>query len=192
MTFTCVIQIDDVEQTSDQFEVGVFCGEQCRGSQMAIFFPPTQRYLVQLTIFGVNGDQLSFKVYDHEVEEELDLESPQDIIFSSEGYGSLGNPYLLNFTSAEPGHVPDPSEVVITLNPGWNWISYLLTTERSLEETLINLNPSDGDIIKGQSGFSRYEAASSGWSGSLNTMIPGQGFLYLNNGTETKTFTYPK
>lgn len=185
MTLTSVIQIDGLEQQSEDLEVGVFCGEQCRGSQKACYFPPRQRYIVQLTVFGENGDQLTFKLYDHAFEQELDLVSPEAVTFRTDGYGNLSSPYVLNFTST----TPEPTGVVITLKPGWNWISYLLETETPIEEALINLTPFEGDMIKSQDGNSTF--INGHWNGTLFNMIPGNGYIYLREGEQT-TFTYPK
>lgn len=102
MALTSVIQINGIEQYSDQLEVGVFCGNECRGSQMAIEFEITHRFLVQLTIYGENGHELTFKLYDHSIGEELNLASPDAITFNSNGIGqpiSPINPYVLDFTS---------------------------------------------------------------------------------------------
>lgn len=189
MTLTGVIVINGVEQESDNLEVGVFCGEQCRGSQRASLFSPTHRYIVQLTIFGVTGDQLTFKIYDHTTEQILDLVSLESVTFNSDGYGSLSSPYELNFTGTEPQI--QPTGVVITLNPGWNWISYLLETETPIKEALVNLTPADGDIIKSPDNFSNYNASTGQWNGSLTTLTPGLGYIYLRKGERT-TFTYPK
>ncbi len=104
MTLTGAIQINGVEQQSTTLEVGVFCGEECRGASMATYFFPTQRYVVQLLIFGESGDQLTFKLYDHALGQELDLTSPDAVTFTTNGYGTLGNPYVLNFTGEVPFH----------------------------------------------------------------------------------------
>lgn len=193
MTLTGVIIINGVEQLSADYELGAFCGDQCRGSVMPMYFPPTQRYIVQLTVFGETGDQLTFKIFDHSQGLELDVESPEAVTFNGDGYGTLANPYLLEFTihQPDPGSIPLPSEVVITLKPGWNWISYLLTVEKPLAEVFVNLTPSPGDLIKEMTRYSTYRVESSQWEGSLDTMIPGRGYIYLNSSTETKTFTYP-
>ena len=100
MALTGVIQINGVEQYSDALEVGAFCGSQCRGSAIAIPFSTTQRYLVVLTIFGVNGDQITFKLYDHDQGVELDLQSPAAVTFGSNSLGAPLDPYVLNFTDA--------------------------------------------------------------------------------------------
>lgn len=121
MTFTAVIQINGVEQHSEQFEVGAFCGEQCRGSQLAVLFEPTQRHIVQLTIFGEIGDLISFRLYDHATVQELELTSPAPVIFNTNGFGTLASPYVLNFTTAN-SHVQ-------LLSGGWNWWSTAVELE---------------------------------------------------------------
>jgi hypothetical protein len=83
----------------------------------------------------------------------------------------------------------EPStEVFIDLLPGWNWISYLLKTETPIEEALINLIPEEGDMIKEQN--SNCTFINGQWNGTLTTMKPGKGYIYLRQGTAT-TFTYP-
>ena len=99
MTLTGVIQINGVEQQSTALEVGAFCGTECRGAVRAVLFPATQRYVVMLTIFGNDGDQITFKLYDHNQGLELNYQSPSAVTFGSNGFGTLMNPYVLNFTS---------------------------------------------------------------------------------------------
>ncbi len=106
MALTGVVQIDGVEQTSDQLEVGVFCGEQCRASQMVELFELPeyggfQRYVVYMSIYGEEGDMMTFKLYDHSINEELDLTSPAPVAWTQDPneYDEF-NPYVLNFTSS--------------------------------------------------------------------------------------------
>ena len=275
MTFTAVIQIDGVEQYSPMLEVGAFCGEQCRGSQLASLFEPTQRYLVQLTIFGETNDLISFRLYDHATEQELDLSSPAPVSFTSNGYGTLSNPFVLNFISAitheqamnngwnwwstyvelegtnaleqlenslgangliiksrnngyvEPyndngtivwygnlsalhneqtykvktngssvasltGLPVNPADHPITLNTGWNWIGFPSTQNVSIATALSGLDAAPDDIIKGRNGYASYYAENgyNGWYGTINTLEPGQGYMYRSNSNGTKTFTY--
>ena len=97
MSVTAVVEIDGVEQQNTMFELGAFSGEECRGSQMALYFEPTQRYLYQMTVFGEEGDEIAFRLYDHATNEELDLVAPEAIVFDAFGYGNLPNPIVLNF-----------------------------------------------------------------------------------------------
>ena len=39
MTIVGAISVDDVELTSDSYEVGAFCGSECRGSEMLRYYP---------------------------------------------------------------------------------------------------------------------------------------------------------
>lgn len=100
MALNGIIQINGVEQTSDQLELGAFCNGECRGSQMASVFPFTGRYIIMLSIDGENGDQITFKLYDHSLGQELNLTSPDAVTFNNDGLGSYFEPYVLNFTGS--------------------------------------------------------------------------------------------
>ena len=102
MTITCIVQLDEEEQHNTSLELGAFCGNECRGSQRATYFAPTQRYIFQLLVYGNANDPISFRLYDHIQDMELDLTAPATIPFSINGLGSLVNPYVLNFTSTVP------------------------------------------------------------------------------------------
>ena len=113
MTLTGVVRINSIEQQTAAIEVGAFCGEECRGSALLQFFAPTQRYVVQMIAYGNNGDTLTFRLYDHNQNEELDLITYDAVVFSNDGYGSLSNPYTFNFYSEPPG----PHIVTVTASP---------------------------------------------------------------------------
>ena len=109
MTLYGVIQINGVEQTSNQLELGVFCGDECRGTAIASEFYLTHRYLTEVNVNGDSGQQLTFKLYDHATLQELDLLPPDAITFTISGYGTPVNPYILNFTS--------PVDITATVDP---------------------------------------------------------------------------
>ena len=102
MTLYGIIQIDGVEQYSDQLEVGVFCGDECRGTAFANEFFLTHRYLVEVNVYGENGHQLTFKLFDHRSNQELVPTSTETIAFTLDGYGNPIEPYALDFTPIEP------------------------------------------------------------------------------------------
>ncbi len=181
-----VIQLQEVEQRTTTLEVGVFCGDECRGSQQPVYYPDVDRYLLWLTIYGQEGDELIFKLFNHDNGEEVEVQLSESLAFNTEGYGTLSNPYVLDFKATATGL---PIEVPITLISGWNWISCMLTTETPIEEALRQLIPSDGDMIKGQGANSTYDSVAKEWVGTLRTLIPGQGYIYLRNGGST-TFVY--
>ena len=97
MTLTGIILINGVEQQTTALEVGAFCGEECRGAMRPVLFPPTQQYVVQMTIYGEVGDLITFRLYDHDMGEELYTVPPDPITFSTTSLGALMDPYELNF-----------------------------------------------------------------------------------------------
>ena len=156
-----VVQINGVEQYSDQLEVGVFCGDECRGSAVAGEFFLTNRYLVILTIYGNNGDQLTFKLYDHCLGEELDLASPSSITFNEDGFGNPVEPYILSFT----GQMPTAFHFAVEGN--WseasNWCGNALPgaedevlidvpCQLDMDATVASLTISEGQTLTVQSG----------------------------------------
>lgn len=99
MTLTCIVQFDGVEQRSTALEIGAFCGTDCRGAQRATYFAPTDCYIFQMLVYGEANETISFKLYDHDQSAELNLTAPSPILFTTNGYGNLVDPYVLNFTS---------------------------------------------------------------------------------------------
>ena len=57
-----VVEINGIELAAEGFEVGAFCGDECRGSEMLTFYEGLDRYLVFMTIYGQSGDAFSFKL----------------------------------------------------------------------------------------------------------------------------------
>lgn len=84
----------------------------------------------------------------------------------------------------------DTEKSAITLNPGWNWIGYPSDKEISLSEAFVNLNIKINDQLKSHVGVTTYYGSSMGWYGSVETLIPGWGYMYKNNSKETKTLVF--
>lgn len=78
------------------------------------------------------------------------------------------------------------TENTITFTRGWNWIGYVATASQSLEDALLNLQPETNDVIKGEDNFAVYDGTT--WKGSLNTLIPGKGYMYYSQ--SVKSFNY--
>ena len=272
MALTGVIQIDGVEQRSSMLEVAAFCGTECRGTQLASYFDITDRYLLWMTIYGENDDALTFKVYDHNIGQELDLASPR-LIFNSNDYGDPFEPYVLNFTSPVTisqslasgwnwfstyvemdsvdglnqleesmgsngvtiksktqytsynsgsntwrgnltsldatqmymvqtnsactvelqGHMADPADHPIVIINGWNWIGYPYYQSMSVNDALSGFASEANDRIKSRNdGYAIFISVGSyqGWRGTLNTLEPGLGYMYLSNSDEQKTLVF--
>lgn len=80
-----------------------------------------------------------------------------------------------------------PEETPVVLGSGWNNIGYLPVEEHPLADALINLSPSEGDLVKSFNEFALYEGGK--WYGTLEYMRPGEGFKYLSSGNNS--FVYP-
>ena len=266
MTAVGIIQINGVEQATDALEIGAFCGNECRGSQMLAYYSQVDRYLVFLTLYGEPGDLLTFKLYDHELGQESVLGCTSIVTFEPDGIlGTYTNPYVFNFTTVQNtaleegwtwyssyvelgsnslqmmeeslgdngvmiksqsnGFVTNdegswmgslhavnnesmylintsapcvlsmtnnfavPSQHPITLLSGWTWTGYPSAKAVDLNEALVNLNATDGDIIKAKSCFAIY-ADGSGWFGSLHTLNPGVGLMYHSLSNQTQNLVY--
>ena len=79
--------------------------------------------------------------------------------------------------------------VPITLNQGWNWISYPYSEPMSITEALSGFTPSNGDAIRSKSdGTCTYYNGI--WVGQLKTFVPGQGYHYQSVDGTTKSFIF--
>ena len=101
MTAIAVIQIDGVEQMVNTLEVGAFCGDECRGREIPVYIEQMDRYYLFLTMYGVEGDQLTFRLYDHVLDQEFDGTCSNVESFVTNGtLGSPISPYIFEFVSA--------------------------------------------------------------------------------------------
>jgi len=154
MVLLAKIQINGVDQNSDQLELGVFCGSECRGSKIAHLLDiPSENlhyYLVDPLVYGDSGETFSFKLYNHEIGEEMDLIAPDPIAYTENGYGNLYVPYILNFTQKQ-------TQTVI-FSVGWNWwaptvATSIETVEQALGDKLVSIQskqgPASGEAIAG-------------------------------------------
>lgn len=85
----------------------------------------------------------------------------------------------------------DPANHEITLYNGWTYLGFISMQPMSIEEAFAGFEPADGDMVKAQEGFATYDAEYAEWSGSLNTLTPGTGLMYMSNNEDDVTFTYP-
>ena len=86
------------------------------------------------------------------------------------------------------GHVTTPSDHPITINKGWNWIGFPCSQSVSVNEALSAFTPKNGDVIKGIHSYATYSNGT--WSGTLNTLEPGQGYMYGSRSNAPKTLVF--
>jgi len=119
--------------------------------------------------------------------------------FDEEWYGDLDDVGITNdqtymilaaqdCTVELEGDLSDPASIEITLNPGWNWIGFPINYEMSIEEALADLEAEEGDMLANSELFTEFDGEE--WYGDIETLLPGQGFMYFNNSDEVKTFFF--
>ncbi len=81
------------------------------------------------------------------------------------------------------------AEHPLTILPNWNWIGYNASIRMSLNDAFAPLVPEEGDVVKGQRGFSIYQDYE--WVGTLQALEPGVGYMYQSKAQQEKIFTYP-
>jgi len=83
----------------------------------------------------------------------------------------------------------NPAEHPITISNGANWIGFPLSESMSLSNAFNGFAVS-GDMVKSKdNGIATYNGTQ--WRGTLNTLMPGQGYIYKSNVQEDRTFTFP-
>jgi hypothetical protein len=81
-----------------------------------------------------------------------------------------------------------PAEHPVTISNGVNWIGFPLNESMSLTEAFAGF-PAVLDVVKSKTASATWNGHS--WAGQLDTLAPGQGFIYKSTVSGDKTFTYP-
>ena len=80
-------------------------------------------------------------------------------------------------------------EILIALDPGWNWISYPNAGTMGIASAFGDFTPMQGDIVRSKDGGQA--VFSNGiWVGSLKYLIPGRGYHYYSSRTEYAEFVF--
>ena len=163
MTVIGIIQIDGVEQAVPYLEIGAFCNGECRGRQLLTYYPQVDRYLVFLMLYGEEGDMLTFKLYNHETDEESTAGCAAVVTFEADAMlGSFMEPYVFNFSDMQ----------LTTFSQGYNWWSTYIEQEGiNGLELLENGLGNNGVGIRSQAnGYINYYGEDYGWWGSLSSI----------------------
>ncbi|MBR4730778.1 MAG: secretion protein Por, partial [Prevotella sp.] len=100
---------------------------------------------------------------------------------------SVGKAYKIEtnrlFTNSFRGHLYDASTNPVTLHKGWNWVGYPYMEKAQID---VITNAEEGDYVTSQTGFAEY--ADGNWEGTLDTFMPGEGYLYKS--ASEKDLTY--
>ena len=81
----------------------------------------------------------------------------------------------------------NPSEHPVTIHNGVNWIAFPFTESMSVSEAFAGFAV-EGDIVKSRMNNTSYTNGQ--WRGGLNTLVPGQGYIYKSNAQEDRTLIF--
>jgi hypothetical protein len=88
------------------------------------------------------------------------------------------------------GMTLDTKNLPQIMHPGYNWIGTLASSLMSVDEAFADLEPVPGDRVKSRTAFAEFSNKGY-WEGTLESIVPGQGYIYHSLATEEKTFYYP-
>lgn len=81
-----------------------------------------------------------------------------------------------------------PAAHPITICNGYNWIGFPLFQSTTLASAFTGFEPAEGDQIISFDGSAIYEDGE--WDGSLTTLQPGKGYIYISHATNNKTLVF--
>ena len=97
MTVMAVVELDDAELSSDNYELAAFANGECRGSVKLTYAEPLRRHVAFLTISGKDAAELSFRLYDTETGMEYyDAEESLDFVADAI-VGDADDLYIIHF-----------------------------------------------------------------------------------------------
>jgi hypothetical protein len=117
MTITAIVLDNDVTLESDRVEIAAFSGDDCRGSVMLQYVEGLDRpYLGFLMVYGDDGDEIRYKVFDHATQTEYSATGPATRFHPDETYGNPLQPAEIR-TSGITGNGNPESGLSIYPNP---------------------------------------------------------------------------
>ncbi len=152
VTVQGILVVNGVEYLGDDIEIGAFCGEQCRGAGLPYGTMVMGHRLYFISIGGDNdNDLITFRLWDHETNQELEYECQTSITFhDNDNYGQMGNWFPIEFLHYQTQEV--------LLAQGWNWwaptvATSIETVEQALGDKLVSIQskqgPASGEAIAG-------------------------------------------
>ena len=186
MSIFAEIQINGEPISGDNWEVGAFCGDECRGDHVGFEPAPTSfGYMMTITVYGVEGDVLNFYLYDIE-NESIVGECSTTVTYVEHGNaGVVWDPLILNFVTLQTftkeitGYTADTKDHYYLIASPIGQVDPTEVTNMLANDYdlyYFDQNPSDGlEWINYENGAYDLE--------------PGKGYLYANSQTVTLTFT---
>lgn len=183
------IQIDGVPVTTTSWEVGAFCGDECRGLGAGDKWwesPIDHSNILEIVVGGASGDVINFYLYDSINSQIFPGICTVTLDWEDGDIGDMMEPFILNFVTEQTF-----TKYIAAYTPGERDHYYLIASpigDVSPEQVTHMLeNNYDlyyfdeaGDTIGNE--WINYKA------GAFN-LVSGKGYLYANNMNDTLTFT---
>ena len=164
MTMSAVLYINGEEQFLDSIEIGAFCGEECRAAALPYEIVGERVYF--LTIKGTSNEVITFRLYDHQMDTELDYVCDTTYTFVIDDIvGDYPDWFPIPFSNPAPSVV----EQTIVLAAGWNWFSAYVESDTLLQQLETKLG--DHAIqIKSKTMVTAWDEDEEEWSGPLQSV----------------------
>ena len=148
------VMIDGVEQVSPILELGAFCNDECRGSALPVL--DGGQWLYFMTIDGNSGDDITFRLYDHAIQQELNYYCFNVIPFEVYGLIGIDEPYEVQFASTLSVSVDVNPENAGTVEGTGEYAigEYVTLTATANEGYLFNSWTLDGEIVSTEPSYS--------------------------------------
>ena len=179
MTMSAVLYINGEEQFLDSIEIGAFCGEECRAAALPYEIVGERVYF--LTIKGTSNEVITFRLYDHQMDTELDYVCDTTYTFVVDDIvGDYPDWFPIPFSNPAPSVV----EQTIVLAAGWNWFSAYVEADDLLEQLEESLGENGLAIV---SSLSTTEYDDGEWFGDLDSegMTNEETYMVLTSANTT-------
>ncbi|MDO8365361.1 MAG: T9SS type A sorting domain-containing protein, partial [Saprospiraceae bacterium] len=137
MTLVGMLQVDGQNATLEQHELGVFAGNELRGSATAIYIEPLHAYLFFLTTYSNTlGESLHFKRYNSGNGQESNL--VEQMYFSDNNHqGSIESPFPFTLESSGLTELSSLSYFDVLPNPFSNSLTIRFQCEEAQEVRMV-------------------------------------------------------
>ena len=79
-------------------------------------------------------------------------------------------------------------EYEIEINPGWNWIGFPSPVSVDVLDAFVDFEAEEGDMLASSQLTTEFDGFE--WFGELETLVPGEGYMYYSASTDTKSLIY--
>ncbi len=182
------IQINGVPVENTNWEVGAFCGDECRGlgdSDKWWVSPVDGSHILEIVVGGATGDTINFYLYDVTNQEIFPGICNLTLNWIDGDIGDMFEPLVINF-----GTMQTFTKEIVGYTEGNKDHYYLLASPigEVKPANVTNMLSNDHDLYYFDQSPALEWINYEGDNGNYN-LLPGKGYLYANSEDVTLTFT---